>query len=100
MTSEEIITRAVDGIVAQGALSKNSQGCFYFDPDTGNRCAVGHLVDEETARIWDKVKGGYVMDVCLPPELEPHLPLLVKLQEAHDGSVTVEEFVEKARRLL
>jgi hypothetical protein len=97
MTRQEIFDKAFLGVIAQGKKSAryNAQGqyigCRYRGPD-GLKCAIGMLVDDETATHWD-IFGG-VHDVAkefvlagdpLPEWMtEENMEFLELIQSAHD----------------
>lgn len=100
MTPQEIFDKAFAGIVAQGkpAFSLES-GCEYVKED-GSRCAVGVLLDEETAKSWTKGfvgsvedlmydfqrEGGTTYGVTIPQWVFDNVELLEEMQVAHDQS--------------
>jgi hypothetical protein len=53
MELQEILDTTFYKLVEQGEPARLPSGeCTYYDPDTGNRCAIGFLVDQEVARGW------------------------------------------------
>lgn len=51
LTKQEIVDRALTGLMNQKAIAKDEgANCFYYEEDTGNRCAIGLCVDVETAK--------------------------------------------------
>jgi hypothetical protein len=106
MTPQEIFDKAFAGIVAQGkpAFSLES-GCEYVKED-GSRCAVGVLLDEETAKSWTGAHVGSIDDLMydfrqyhsrmgekgttykltIPQWVIDNAELLESIQDAHDAS--------------
>lgn len=127
MTPQEIFDKAFAGIVAQGkpAFSDES-GCEYMKED-GSRCAVGVLLDEETAKSWTEAHVGAIDDlmydfrqyhsrmgeegatykVTVPQWVIDNVGLLESIQVAHDASARLvyatspelwlENFVERMK---
>lgn len=91
MTPQEIFDTAVLGVLEQGAPSTHNGRCLYRSP-TGTKCAVGMLLDDETAEKADRVNGtasGIVTLVAgyydiFPEWVIEHVRLLEDLQRAHD----------------
>lgn len=92
MTPQEIFDKAFHAVVAQGGpcIDPSHGSCSYYLPN-GFRCAVGHLVAEETAKLWGDEGVGSVQELV---EDHPYLPkpdfivdnleLLMDIQVAHD----------------
>lgn len=99
MTPQEIFDKALAGVINQGDLSVNQTGfCFYRSPE-GLACGVGHLVDDETAKVWDNIQEEegitseiHMLPVSLVPEwMLPHMDLLRDIQKAHDDSGRIDD---------
>lgn len=99
MTIQEIIKETVNfySVDPVGRRAKEFGECVYYDPDTGNKCAVGRcIVDDVVKSKWFPTHGvaspgvtsERTMEILghLKPRYEGHPPLLWKhLQELHDG---------------
>lgn len=91
MTPQEIFNKVWDHLNKQGrqAVGKFGCGCHYRAPD-GAACAVGCLVDDETAKRWDDmtddntIRGVASRDQDTPDFVLDNLTLLQDLQIAHD----------------
>ena len=88
MTAQDIFNRVWDHMRAQNAKSADDSAfgyCRYRGPDN-MACAVGCLLDDETAREADArgANGVQAITDLLPPELAPHIELLADLQSDHD----------------
>lgn len=103
MTPQEIFDKAYIGVVTQGRKSdKGHKGCSYLTED-GLKCGVGHLLDAETAKIWDKYEDSSVGTIVMrdrPDSMVPswmkvrsNLELLNSIQRAHDNSNGDKDFV-------
>lgn len=98
MTAQEIFNIAFINVIAQGCRSSTSDGsCKYRGPD-GLKCAVGFMIDDETAAVWDTM--GSIEDIVythresLPSWVVDNRSLLNAIQGAHDGAGQPESFVE------
>lgn len=109
-TAQELFTTAVRGVLAQGEPSfVADRGCVYRGPN-GKKCAIGFLLDDETARKGDEMLSS-VNDLWqkgrLTAELNAHRKMLHQLQEAHDNPATdgetgahfITSFTERARNV-
>jgi hypothetical protein len=106
MTPQEIFTKSVIAMVEQGCQSKKETGlpaCCYAGPG-GLTCAVGALIDRETAKRWDEI-GGIESIVeqlpDLPDWITENVELLDRLQMAHDqrADYFVPEFLAAAKEI-
>jgi hypothetical protein len=81
-SKQELFEIAVRGVYAQGrqSISKTGQ-CRYRGPG-GTKCAVGHLIDDETALRFEG-SGAHMLTEEFPLAT---VPLLSALQAAHDTS--------------
>lgn len=82
-----------------GTSSKNDEGCVYYDPDTGARCAVGILMSKADAKKMPEGSIGHLADVgavIVPEELFGFLSLV---QMKHD-SVVDREFTSRFEQCL
>lgn len=116
LTKQEIFDKAVGGVINQGRLAQTFDGCYYLSHDGKSRCAIGWLVDEETARGWtDDV---CEQSPCLTGLTDTHgedavlsaleangIPRdghtfnwLLALQNVHDSVSTLEGFEAAAKR--
>jgi hypothetical protein len=126
LTHQEIFTKAVLGVVQQGALSVGRRGgCFYRSRRNGQTlaCGVGHLIEDD---LYSRGMEGAAVEAASP--FAPANPwaskqdcceklmlallfsgvdvtdrdtsdLLGRIQSAHDGSSTVADFVVAVRRV-
>jgi hypothetical protein len=87
MTPQEIFTSAYLGVVNQGKQSLKADGNCAYRGDGGLKCAVGFMIDDETAKSWDNV--GCISDVCkiedVPDWVSDNIDLLDEIQSAHDN---------------
>jgi RNA processing factor Prp31 len=97
-TAQELFDKAYLGIIAQGRPAMtDTKGCAYRTTD-GLKCAVGFIIDDETARIWDKFgsiedvqEGLLSLEERLPEWAETHFDMLVEMQTIHDYCSYVEQ---------
>lgn len=115
LTRQEIFDKAVGNILDQGRLAHSDQGCYYLSHDGKTRCAIGWLVDEETARGWTSDDGkessglaGVAETLGLErvqaafeandvPAFEPDINWLISLQEVHDCATSIDGFRAMAK---
>jgi hypothetical protein len=106
MTPQEIFTKSVTAMVKQGCQSKKEAGlpaCCYAGPGDLT-CAVGALIDRETAKHWDEI-GGIESIVeqlpDLPDWITENVVLLDRLQTAHDRAegYFVPRFLAEAKEI-
>ena len=93
MTRNQIINTVIGRLIKQGGYGTqelhgvNSPAYLCRD---GKRCAIGVLIDDKTARDFDRL--GTIEEIfddtrgSIPPELVGHMDLLSELQRAHDTS--------------
>lgn len=90
-TPQEIFDFAYKGIIKQGVPSiSGPRLCKYAGPN-GTACAIGLMVDRETAETWDEIQGtiNYLCEsqsALTPPWVKKNLPLLSAIQECHDDA--------------
>lgn len=106
MTRQEAFELAVNGIINQNdfGVLRGTCACLYFDPETGNRCAIGHLVSEDEAKRfynlgYDRV--GSIPRFELPEGIRDDYTFLSDLQTLHDNCAVyrkVPAFIETAIR--
>lgn len=102
VTEEEVFTHSVLGIIKQGSLAGGNGGmCFYRGVDENGRkiaCSVGQLIpDEEYISSMEDMPAYKLITMFYQlHSLINHTTLLQKLQQAHDMSWNVDEFVEGA----
>lgn len=99
MTPQELFTKAYLGVVMQGEISYNPVigRCYYRHPEKPLCCAVGHLLDDATAKrlenigsvtaIWQRA-----MLLDLPDWFVPNIALLKDMQVAHDDGRSLAQF--------
>ena len=105
MTPQEIFDKAVHGVIKQGhgsyRMGKGNLGSYAacrYRSEAG-ACAVGHLIDDETAELWDAQENPDIAAIIDPDEEEPdyeklidsvpdwalaNAELLTELQKTHD----------------
>jgi hypothetical protein len=99
MNRQEIFNKAYLGILAQGQCSTNvAGGCVYRNKD-GMACAVGQLIDDDTAKLWDSQDDTSICAIyhnaqpddedegsglVMPDWVCSNIELLDKIQSAHD----------------
>lgn len=54
MKRQEIFNKAYLGLKAQGKPAKSKYGACYYSDNEGNKCAIGHLIADDTAKSWEK----------------------------------------------
>jgi hypothetical protein len=97
MTKQEMFDKAYLGLNAQGCGSYSDKGCLYND-GKGNKCAIGHLIDDSTALEWDKGSNISIRSILTNSNSGKSIPeyidvTLVDFMEAmqsrlHDGCYT------------
>lgn len=104
MTLQEIFDISVGQIIKQGGLSKKANGMCAYRGDGGMMCAVGALMDDETAEAADALDpefGADIGNVVYAGLLEgfdhDELELMADLQDAHDVALDVDFFVDAAK---
>ena len=105
MTPQEIFDKVWDHLNRQGrpATGHNGMGCHYRAPD-GAACAVGCLVDDETAKRWDNYVDQSIEDVVdygddVPHFVRENVVLLKYLQLAHDDPTASDWLTEWRDRM-
>jgi hypothetical protein len=87
--AQELYDYIVEAIVKQGRPSVgDNDRCLYRGPD-GLKCAAGHVIPDSMyspVRMEDKSVDTLRRDSKLPDSLIPHVELLFRLQNAHDGN--------------
>lgn len=95
MNSQEIFDTTYDAIMAQGKPSIGKDGICKYRGEGGTKCALGFLIDDETAQKWD-VFGG-ILDVTyktpVPDWVTENLSLLRDIQDVHDNAANTPDFV-------
>lgn len=88
MTAQELFNQAYLGVLAQDGPSRlpSSSMCAYRGPE-GRKCALGLIITDEEYSPAMEGWGAYRLDDrgLLPERLRPHLPLLARMQDAHDS---------------
>lgn len=109
LSNQEAFERAITGVLAQNAYSYHpATGCVYYDADTGNRCAIGHCLTEETAQAWQfEHKLGFMIfadeDLVAeaglnPEELEFYDALQILHDSRSDEPFNREDFIARSRK--
>jgi hypothetical protein len=110
LTNCEIITRAMDGIIAQGAKSQRDDpdtgiACVYR-AENGLKCAAGHLIkDEHYDSKWNGYgcRSGYVREALYKSGVNVDdimvMHLVGRLQDIHDNE-SISEWPERRAELL
>lgn len=102
MTNQEIFDKAVRGLRGQDFETCAKDGiCVLFDPDTGMRCAWGHVDPENTkghsnGTVEELVKARVGVAATLTTD---QVEFGTALQIAHDRSDTPHEMVGRLRAL-
>lgn len=104
MTPQEIFNKSYLGLLKQGCKAAEDDygnGCMYRTPE-GHACAVGLLIDDETAEEWDHYGGVKSVIEKLgndaPEWLVDNQRLLCEMQSAHDLSpIYKADFLENIR---
>jgi hypothetical protein len=94
--NQRAFDRAVTGVILQGRPSVNSRGDCRLRGKDGLKCAIGHLIQDDTrARTLDRACGGSIHGLLLRGEVHEdlHVDLLRELQQAHDCDKRSENFV-------
>lgn len=94
MNKQEVFNLVYEKLMQQGCQSLTESGMCAYRGEFGAKCAIGHLVDDETAEAWDgkvHVEGGSteIKSVLIPPKYEwmhGMLDFLGDLQIAHDSA--------------
>lgn len=109
MNRQEIFDKVVTHLLTQNRKALGEfGGCRYRTKD-GLSCAVGCLLDDETAAKCDHPEAhhpfkvfpstaAYAVQEFLPPDLQAELPLLNTLQEVHDTG-DVQTWPDRLRRV-
>jgi hypothetical protein len=99
MTKQEIFDKVATALIKQGAPCLDTNGlCSYYNH--GNRCAIGWLVDEETAKSFEDTCGGSGVEIINTKFdigfISDNLDFLTLLQDAHDepSEKSVEEWLQ------
>lgn len=100
MTNQEIFDKVAEALVKQGKPSMNpDKSCSYYS--NGNRCAVGWLMDESTAKkLEEYYPGNDVYEIDRENEdyfMGYDLAFLSALQCAHDNSAHKEGWMDDWR---
>lgn len=86
-TSQQVFDVVLTALRKQGKPSQDASRCVYRGDRGRMKCAVGHLIPRS---LYEARMEGKVVDNLVPmyPEelapLVPHVPLLRRLQHAHD----------------
>lgn len=92
MTEQEVFDAVCAGLAKQDwRLARSRDGACRYRTAEGLGCAVGVLLDDETAAKCDELTdcwcgGVYGVREVLPEMYHEHLALLRDLQIAHDGA--------------
>ena len=104
MTLQEIFDISVGQIIKQGGLSRKANGMCAYRGVGGMMCAVGALMDDETAEEADALDPhigadiGKVVEAGLLKGFDTeNLELMSELQREHDGALDVDFFVDAAK---
>lgn len=91
MTPYEILDKSYKHLIKQKSRATNKKGtiCKYRTED-GKSCAVGCLVDDKTAKKWDKESAdssiaGIVSTYTVPDWIADNVDLLTRMQLTHDS---------------
>ena len=91
MTRQEMFDKAYRGLAAQSFRPSKKEGpsgdCVYRGPN-GMKCAVGFLIDDETAlrmEGYGQIKNCFECEIAMPFDRKD-VEFLSSLQDAHDRS--------------
>lgn len=106
MTRQEAFELAVNGIINQNGFGSvpGSSACVYYEPTTGSRCAIGHIVSEDKAKLFTEAGYGRVGSIPrshLPEGIRDDHTFLSDLQTLHDNCALdrkIPAFIETAIR--
>ena len=112
MTTQKLFNKACEAVVKQGRRATSSDGSCLYEVENGDRCAVGHLIEDYGPYQREQIKN-FIGDVEQLRKVFPNLPLfqnisgrtfdmLHKLQAAHDDAsryLFVEDFKKSARHI-
>lgn len=107
MNTQQALDKAIAGIITQGVLGQlvrenHMSFCSYYDENTGHKCAVGQLLDDETADNWQKSGVGRIIETNEFQRKAANLQdvdisFLAALQRAHDGAHSLGDFLVDAK---
>lgn len=90
MTRQQIFNKSCAGLASQDFLVSFTSGGFcVYRGSRKRRCAIGHLIDDKTARKWDKVGNITRIASQHPEEFKSifggvSIRFLCRLQDCHD----------------
>ena len=90
MTEQEIFNRVWAHLNKQGHQAFGKYGSCQYRTSNGDACAVGCLLDDATATLFDAKPNPNIADIfkstpdLVPTELHPHIAFLDNLQNIHD----------------
>lgn len=97
MTPTEILQKSYDALIAQGEPAiVITNSVFYstkcvYRTDKGLGCAVGVLLDDDTAKLWDTCTTSDIVNIINNFEVDDwindNVELLSKMQDVHDNYV-------------
>lgn len=98
MTPQEIFTKAYTHVIQQGEQCIGSSGACQYRGLKGNMCALGPLIDDETALKWDQIGGVHQLAAKynaseLPDWFMPNFSLLAGIQNCHDNADSYVDFL-------
>ncbi len=103
MTEQEIFDRVWNFLNLQGKPAYDSAiGCCYRTED-GLACAVGCLLDDDTAHSFDRFENKSIYSISksfiykFPEELRQHVCFLEDLQSIHDRNVNTPDWLSRWR---
>lgn len=112
-TNQEIFDKALFGIRQQNYAQSSKFSTCVYRGNNGTKCAVGHCIDDETAKKWDTFSDSSIQQVFQIDEEgfmkifdESQIELLAALQYCHDCFLDVcisgsgEESFENHMKLL
>lgn len=90
MTRQEMFNKAYFGVIHQGAKSVRADERCAYRGLNGLKCGVGHLIDDATAKRWDKRESSAIIEILdnkklkVPEWMVGNKDFLSSLQWAHD----------------
>lgn len=94
-TREQLFQQSYDGIKNQGRLGETEDGSCMYTTARGLHCGVGWVLTEEERNLPQFIENGEVAIIALPDRLEPFRSLLTDIQDMHDHSRNVDQFLKK-----
>ena len=94
MTPQEMFNESYIGVVTQGGPSVSDEGLCRYRGEGGTKCGVGHLIDDETASVWDMQDKPSISSIIrlgnlkVPNFIKDNEVLARGIQKSHDIAYT------------